>query len=125
MSRIFDRDNKEVTHAYETVERVLDQWHEAHRAVLVRAGYEHALKSFNEREEKHGHIGGKYMRLDTGTSGAFMLELATGDVYGIKGYGKIDKKKCSGNIYEPGFDGAILFKTRFQYGRFDLRKAAQ
>jgi hypothetical protein len=125
VSRIFDRDKTDISYAYETVIRVMNQWHEAHRAEFVSSGYTHALESFNEREEKHGHIGGKYMRLDTGTSGAFMLELATGDVYGIKGYGKIDKKKCSGNIYEPGFDGATLFKTRFQYGRFDLRKAAQ
>jgi hypothetical protein len=47
--------------------------------------------------------------------------MATGDVYQIKGYGKIDKKKCAGNIYAPLFDGAVLFRDRFRHGRFDNR----
>jgi hypothetical protein len=39
-------------------------------------------------------------------------------VYGIKGYGKADKKKYSGNVYNPGFKGAILLRDRFRYGHF-------
>jgi len=123
MSRIFDRDNKDVSFAYETVIKVLDQWHEAQRQSYHREYVPgpDEIKRFNEREEKHGHIGGKYMRLDVGTSGAWMLEMATGDVYQIKGYGKIDRKKCAGNIYAPDFDGAVLFRDRFRHGRFDNR----
>jgi hypothetical protein len=120
MSRIFDRDNSDMSFAYETVVKVLDQWHEAHRAEYIRSGY--TQPNFDTQEEKHGHIGGKYMRLDVGGSGAWMLEMATGDVYQIKGYGKIDKKKCGGNIYAPDFDGSVLFRDRFRHGRFDNRK---
>ena len=119
MSRIFDRDNSDMSFAYETVVKVLDQWHEAHRAEYIRRGY--TQPNFDTQEEKHGHIGGKYMRLDVGGSGAWMLEMATGDVYQIKGYGKIDRKKCAGNIYAPDFDGSVLFRDRFRHGRFDNR----
>lgn len=119
MSRIFDRDNTDVSYAYETVIKVLNQWHEAQRQDKGLLGN---TANFDEREEKHGHVGGKYMRLDVGTSGAWMLEMATGDVYQIKGYGKIDRKKCAGNIYAPDFDGAVLFRERFRHGRFDNRK---
>lgn len=124
MARIFQGDS-DVSHAYENIIKALDQWHEAHRADHVKSGYTNLFDSFNAREEKHGHIGGKYMRLDVGTSGAWMLELATGDVYNIKGYGKIDRKKCAGNIYDPEFNGSVLFRDRFRYGRYDNRKAAQ
>lgn len=122
MNCIWDRDNSDMSFAYETVIKALNQWHEAHRADFVRSGYTNLLDSFDVQEQKHGHLGDRYMRLDVGSSGAWMLELATGDVYGIKGYGKIDRKKCAGNIYDPTFDGAILFRDRFRHGRFDNRK---
>jgi len=64
------------------------------------------------------HVGAKYARFDVGGSGAFMVEIETGIVYGIMGYGKVDKKKNSGNIYDPGFNGAVLVRDRFRYGRF-------
>lgn len=120
MARIFDKHGEDVSYAYETIIRVLNQWHEAHRAEFVRDGYTNLLPTFDTQEEKHAHIGGKYMRLDVGTSGAWMLELSTGEVYGIKGYGKIDRKKHAGNIFHPQFDGAVLFKARFMHGRFQL-----
>jgi hypothetical protein len=37
--------------------------------------------------------------------------MSTGIVYGIKGYGQVDKKKISGNIYDPSFDAAVLVNT--------------
>jgi hypothetical protein len=134
MSRIYNLHGEDTTGnswyfrsnpgAYERLKQVLDQWHEEHRKQFVRDGYTNLLDSFDQREEKHAHLGDKYIRLDVGGSGAWMLELATGDVYQIKGYGKVDKKKCVGNIYDPTFDGASLFKYRFQHGRFDFRKKA-
>ena len=39
---------------------------------------------------------------------------------GITGYGKVDKKKISGDIHDPKFNGAVLVKTRSLRGRFDL-----
>jgi len=66
--------------------------------------------------------GAKYIRLDTGTSGAWMLEISTGNIFGIKGYGQVDRAKCVGNILDPSFNGSVLFTDRFRYGRFDNRK---
>ena len=104
--------------------QVLDQWHEAHRADFVRSGYTNSLASFNTCEEKHATVGNKYVRLDVGGSGAWMLDTETGLIFGIKGYGKVDKKKIAGDIHDPAFDGAVLFRDRFRYGRFDNRRAA-
>ncbi len=100
---------------------VMDQWHEAHRAQFVQDGFTRSLETFDAHEEKHAHVGAKYVRLDVGTSGAWMLELSTGDIYGIKGYGQVDRKKCVGNILDPAFNGAALFTYRFHHGRFDFR----
>jgi hypothetical protein len=106
---------------FERLLQVLDQWHEAHAIDYIRRGFGDR-KNFDEREEKQAHVGATYVRLDTGTSGAWMLECATGDIWQIKGYGKVDKKKCAGNINDPEFDGAVLFRDRFRHGRFDNRK---
>lgn len=105
------------------VQQLLSQWHEAHRQDFVLRGYTNLLDSFDTQEQKHIHVGAKYARLDVGSSGAWMLELATGIVYGIKGYGTPDKKKIAGDINDASFDGAILFRDRFRHGRFDNRKA--
>lgn len=98
---------------------VMNQWHEAQRADRSLAGN---CSNFDEHEEKHAHVGASYVRLDVGTSGAWMLELKTGDIFGIKGYGQVNRAKCVGNILDPDFDGAALFTYRFQHGRFDFRK---
>ncbi len=103
------------------VEQLLSQWHEAHRQQFVRDGYTNLLDSFDVQEKKHVHVGAKYARLDVGGSGAFMLEMATGVIFGIKGYGTADKKKIVGDINDPCFHGATLFRDRFRHGRFDNR----
>ena len=138
MSRVYDIQNYEVTSAWVyiapnagsesacTMSRlveVLDQWHAAHKEQLVRDGFTNLLLTFDTQEEKHAHIGVKYARLDDGTSGAWMMELTTGDIFQIMGYGRVDRKKCVGNINDPEFNGVILFRDRFRYGRFDTRKA--
>jgi hypothetical protein len=109
-----DMDNKRI-------EQILSQWHEAHRQDFVRSGYTNLLSTFDQQEKKHMHIGAKYARLDVGGSGAWMLEMNTGDIYGIKGYGTPDKKKIAGNVNDPAFDGVVLFRDRFRRGRFDNR----
>lgn len=106
---------------FERLLYVLEQWHSAHKESWTK-DYANSSTNFDTYEEKHAHVGAKYVRLDTGTSGAWMLECATGDIWQIKGYGKVDKKKCAGNINDPEFDGAVLFRDRFRYGRFDNRK---
>lgn len=71
-----------------------------------------------ESEKVHFHIGDAYIRLDIGSSGAFMINIESGIIYGVKGYGTPDKKKISGNAWDPKFDGVHLFRTRFQRGSF-------
>ena len=93
-------------------DEILIQWQ---AAVDAR----HAAEGFTHPSDKvHYHVGGKYARFDIRGSGAFMVEIETGTVYGIKGYGKINKAKNSGNIYDPGFNGSVLVRDRFRYGRF-------
>jgi hypothetical protein len=123
MSRIFSQ----ITHGIsaekqQRILEVLDQWHEAHRAEFIRDGLTNLLSTFDTQEEKHAHIGGRYIRLDVGTSGAWILD-TNGDIFGILGYGKVNRAKCAGNINDLDFNGAVLFKDRFRYGRFDNRKA--
>lgn len=119
VSTVWDRISPIVTMAQ--LLQALNQWHEAHRQQFIRDGYTNLLDTFDTQEEKHAHVGGKYVRLDVGSSGAWMLEMTTGIIYGIKGYGTVDKKKIAGNVSDPAFDGAVLARDRFRHGRFDNR----
>ena len=94
-------------------DEILVQWQAASNADTVKR-FGHLVN----QDVTHYHVGGKYARFDIGGSGAFMVEIETGTVYGIKGYGKINKAKNSGNIYDPGFNGSVLVRDRFRYGRF-------
>lgn len=69
-------------------------------------------------DQVHGHFGIKYARLDIGGSGAFMVDIMSGDIYRIKGYGKVDLKKNLGNLYCPTFNAAVLVRDRFRHGNF-------
>lgn len=42
--------------------------------------------------------GRKYANVDVGTSGRYMIELATGAIYGIKGYGVIHRGHYYGTL---------------------------
>lgn len=90
---------------------VLWQW----QAAANREHYD-VSEYTHPNDQVHGHFGAKYARLDIGSSGAFMVELSTGTIYGIKGYGKVDKKKNVGNI--ALIDAAVLVRDRFRHGRF-------
>lgn len=99
---------------YDRYETVLGQWQAAANIQHYRIN-----KYTFPADQVHGTFGAKYARLDIGSSGAFMVDIESGIIYGIMGYGKVDKKKVSGNIYHPHFDGAVLVRDRFRYGRFD------
>ena len=43
-------------------------------------------------------IGRKYANVDVGKSGKYMVELSTGNIYGIKGYGVIHRGHSYGNL---------------------------
>lgn len=91
------------------IKQIVAEWQEATRK---QARYGHEDARYTERD--------KFVALDIRGSGAFLVEKASGLVYGIKGYGKVNYKKCSGSIYDPAFNGALLAETRFKYGNFDL-----
>lgn len=42
--------------------------------------------------------GKKYINVDVGASGKYMVEVATGDIYGIKAYGVIHRGHYFGNL---------------------------
>lgn len=101
------------------VREILSQWHEAGRKSFERdypnLDYDspHYAKSFR--------IGGKYVHLISGTSGAFMLEVESGIIYEIKAWGVPNKKKIAGNAWEDKFHGAQLEDCRFIRGPYDNR----
>ena len=43
-------------------------------------------------------IGKKYAKINDETSGKYMVELSSGQIYGIKAYGVIHKGHCYGNL---------------------------
>lgn len=104
----------------ERIQKVLQQWRDAEVAAAKSDFERNYADTYNKR---YFAVGGKYIRLNIGGSGAFMVDMMTGLVYGIKGYGKVDKKKISGDIWDPTFDGAVLLTDRFRRGRFDNRVA--
>lgn len=46
----------------------------------------------------HYKIGPKYTKIDDRTSGRYMIENATGEIYGIKAYGVINRGHFYGNL---------------------------
>jgi hypothetical protein len=61
----------------------------------------------------------KFICVDIGTSGAFMVEKATGELYNIKAYGVPDRNKKAkadiGNIFTA--DLSKLYALRYNYLR--------
>ncbi len=53
----------------------------------------------------------KYFYINFGTSGTFMVDKATGEVFGIKAYGQINRIRLKGNI--RNLDIAELHKKRW------------
>ena len=64
-------------------------------------------------------IGGKFYHFTIGRSSAFLVDIATGIIYGNKGWLKVDYKKIVGNAYDPNFDETALVRDRFRYGHFE------
>jgi len=115
---------KQAINTEDRIKEILHNWHEA-----GRAEFEHDypglaaspnLNYDSAQQAKHYHIGAKYIRLDVGGSGAFMLDSHTGLIYGIKAYGVPDKKKIAGDVSDPNFTGASLHPLRFRRGAFNF-----
>jgi|SRR5882672_8310114 len=101
------------------IETILSQWHEARRAEFER-DYSN-LNYDSPQYAKTSRIGEKYIHLLDGTSGAFMVEIETGIVYEIKGWGVPNKKKIVGEAWKPTFHGAQLQDCRYIRGSYDNR----
>lgn len=73
----------------------LAAWHDNHRA-----GFEgrHPRLDYDREARKHAENRRLYICLDEGSSGVLMLEKSTGKVYGIKGYGRINRKQYAGKL---------------------------
>lgn len=61
----------------------------------------------------------KFVAIDIGTSGAWLVEKATGEIYNISGYGVPDhNKKAKANLGNIAtVDAAFLFARRYNYLR--------
>lgn len=94
----------------------LDRIQKQYQAMADHIHYEKNQYTF-ESDKVHYHVGDSYVRMDIGSSGAFMIDIAAGIIYGIQGYGRPDKKKNVGNAWQ-GFDGAHMPFNRFRRGRF-------
>lgn len=103
----------------ERLATILNQWHEARREEFER-DYPN-IQYDSDQYAKHYHVGGKYIRLDNGGSGAFMVEIESGIVYEIKAYGVPNKKKIVGEAWKPTFNGAQLEDCRYIRGSYDNR----
>ena len=57
----------------------------------------------------------KYFYIDFGTSGAFMIDKSTGEIFNIKNYGTVNKAKFRGTI--NNIDVEELHKNRWAYAR--------
>ena len=101
------------------VERILQEWHEAAREhfekVYTNLDYD------SEHYRKVYKVGEKYVRLDQGGSGYYMIEIATGNVYAIKAYGVPNKKKIVGDAWADHFNGAQLEDAKGIRGSYDNR----
>ena len=102
------------------IETILREWHEAGRARFERDCP--TLDYDGESYQKHHHVGAKYIRLDAGHSGCFMVEIASGLVFEIKGYGVPNRRKIAGVAWEPAFHGSTLERVRYSRGSYDYRK---
>jgi hypothetical protein len=59
-------------------------------------------------------IGGKYAKVDVGTAGKYMVELDTGRIFGIKGYGVIHRGHSYGTLdttNEWNWGGYVAIRT--------------
>ena|SRR6478672_7060862 len=77
------------------VQDFLTAWHENGRAPFERWT---PNLVYDDYEPKHAEDRKKYIALDRGSSGAFLLDKATGAVYSIKAYGK--PNRAIGHIAE-------------------------
>lgn len=100
------------------LDRLIENLNKAKEKHLTAQG----LTNLVDRGYNNFHInkvGQKFLYLDAGGSGCFLVEIATGELYNIKGYGVPDynkKKKADiGNV--ATVDASWLYSKRWNYLR--------
>ena len=91
---------------------------EAHTKAHYAADWERDNKTYPLEVHSHSwpckiKMGRKYANIDVGSSGKYMVELETGRIYGIKGYGVIHR----GHYY-----GTLDTINDYNWGEYDARK---
>lgn len=84
-------------------------------AELIKDGHVNItrLDYFKENHAYHYKIKKTWANIDAGTSGAFMVELETGNIYNIKGYGVPNRAKHRGNL--ATINAGELHRHRWAY----------
>ena len=97
----------------ESTAKLADALNVLEAAKFVALGYKHPHDVWHVKERK------KYLALDCGGSGAFLIERDTGEIFNIKAYGVADQnKKLKANLgnvmtAEPKF----IHDRRYNYLR--------
>lgn len=87
------------TATHPTITALVTAWHEAGRASYATAyPASYATGVYDRTEVKRAKDRRKYVAMDDGSSGAFLVEKQTGEVYGIKGYGVPHLGKHYGHV---------------------------
>lgn len=108
----------------EKIKEIVEGLNEYEKEKLKAEGYTNTAffnqdGTLTEHYKWYSKDGKKYIKLDCGGSGAFMVEKETGEIFNIKAYGQIDKNKKLkadiGNIYSV--DVRVLHSKRYNYLR--------
>jgi hypothetical protein len=90
----------------ETISRLLNDWHEAGRERFNRNCSNLNYDLYSPKTQQDGR---KYIKMNVGLAGAFMVKKSTGEIFRIKAYGVPNLQKCCGNIETiTGWDLARL-----------------
>lgn len=96
---VFERKTKKLPVGGERLDALLSLIEEIELKHLVERGLDCEA---NRDECKTRAIGGsKYTKVDIGRSGAYMIDNATGAIYGIKAYGVIKRGSQFGTLEAP------------------------
>ena len=89
----------------EQLEALAREWHEAGRALFDKRCPNLIYDTYAPKQviEKN-----KYFYLDQRGSGFFMVEKTSGNIYGIKAYGVINRRKLVGHV--STVTGDMLFR---------------
>ena len=83
-------------------------------AIETRKHLENGFTNF-PADKVHSKDGKKFVKIDIGGSGAWMVEKSTGEIFNIQGYGTVDRNKKRkadiGNIFTV--DAELMHKARY------------